>query len=352
MEVGKMQTRIVISATLATLVASSSQIAHAQQNDAGSAAEFFTQRKMTLVVDTSAGGGYDAYGRLLARHYGAHIPGAPTIIVQNMPGAGGLTAANWLSQIAPRDGSVIQIMSRSVPLAPLMGTPGVRFEPLKFSWIGSLNREVLVAFAWRAAGVQDFEHLKRQSFSVGVTGPSADSALFTRLSNNLLGTKLKIISGYRGSDAINLAVEQGENEIGTGSWSSLKTRKADWINENKIKVLVQFALEGLPELKDIPLVGQFAPNERARKAFEIFLAPQEMGRPIVAPPDVPANRLAALRKAMLATAADKEFLSQANRQGLDIDPIDGERVLSLLQGLFAIEPDLVKLAREAAKPPE
>jgi len=324
--------------------------AFAQQDDAKSPAEFFAGRKMALIVDTSAGGGYDAYGRLLARHYGAHIPGSPTIVVQNMPGAGGLTAANWLAQIAPRDGSVVQIMSRSVPLSTLMGTPGVRFDPLTLSWIGSLNREVLVAFAWTAAKVESFEHLKRQQFSVGVTGPSADSALFTRLSNNLLGTKLKIISGYRGSDAINLAVEQGENEIGTGSWSSLKTRKADWIADNKIKVLVQFALEGLPELKGVPLVGEFAPNERVRKAFDIFLAPQEMGRPIVAPPAVPSERLDVLRKAMLATTADAEFLSQANRQGLDIDPIDGAKVLALLQGLYALDADLVKLAREAGKP--
>lgn len=331
---------------------SHADLAFAQQDDLKSASEFFVGRKMSLIVDTSAGGGYDAYGRLLARHYGAHIPGAPTIVVQNMPGAGGLTAANWLSQIAARDGSVIQIMSRSVPLAPLMGTPGVRFDPLALSWIGSLNREVLIAFSWSAANVENFDHLKRQPFSVGVTGPSADSALFTRLSNNLLGTKLKIISGYRGSDAINLAIEQGENEIGTGSWSSLKTRKADWIADNKIKVLVQFALDGLPELKGVPLVGEFAPDERARKAFEIFLAPQEMGRPIVAPPAIPADRLEILRKSLLATTADKDFLSQAERQGLDIDPISGARVLSLLAQIYSLDPDLVKIAREAGKPSE
>ncbi len=324
----------------------------AQADEGKSAASFYDGRKMSLIVDTSPGGGYDAYGRLLARHYGAHIPGAPTVVVQNMPGAGGLTAANWLAQVAPRDGSVVQIMSRSVPLAPLMGTPGARFDPLALSWIGSMNREVLIAFSWTAAQVEDFAHLKRKSFTVGVTGPSADSALFTRLSNNLLGTKLNIISGYRGSDAINLAIEQGENEIGTGSWSSLRTRKADWIAEGKIKVLVQFALEGLPELKSVPLVGAFAPSDRERKAFDIFLAPQEMGRPIVAPPSVPADRLEVLRKALLATMADKELLNQAERQGLDIDPIGGERVLSLLKGLYALDPELVKLAREAAKPPE
>ena len=342
---------VIVSIVLAASLTAAS-LASAQQDDARSAADFFAGRKMSLVVDTSPGGGYDAYGRLLARHMGAHLPGSPAIVVQNMPGAGGLTAANWLAQIAPRDGSVIQIMSRSVPLAPLMGTPGVRFDPLALSWIGSLNREVLIAFSWTAANVENFEHLKRQPFSVGVTGPSADSALFTRLSNNLLGTKLKIISGYRGSDAINLAIEQGENEIGTGSWSSLKTRKADWIADHKIKVLVQFALEGLPELKGVPLVGEFAPNERARKAFDIFLAPQEMGRPIVAPPAIPADRLEALRKAMLATTADKEFIAQAERQGLDIDPIGGAQVHALLQGLYALDADLVKLAREAGKPAE
>jgi tripartite-type tricarboxylate transporter receptor subunit TctC len=346
---------VFIPAAMALAASSAGALAQggeSRSEEAKSAAAFYEGRKVSLIVDTSPGGGYDAYGRLLARHYGAHIPGAPTVLVQNMPGAGGLTAANWLAQVAPRDGSVVQIMSRSVPLAPLMGTPGARFDPLTLSWIGSMNREVLIAFSWSAAQVEDFAHLKRKSFTVGVTGPSADSALFTRLSNNLLGTKLNIISGYRGSDAINLAIEQGENEIGTGSWSSLRTRKADWISEGKIKVLVQFALEGLPELKGVPLVGAFAPNERARKAFDIFLAPQEMGRPIVAPPALPADRLGVLRKALLATMADKELLSQAERQGLDIDPIGGEKVLSLLKGLYALDPDLVKLAREAAKPPE
>jgi tripartite-type tricarboxylate transporter receptor subunit TctC len=322
----------------------------AQQEAAKSTVEFFAGRKMALVVDTSPGGGYDAYGRLLARHLGAKLPGAPVIAVQNMPGAGGLTAANWLAQIAPRDGSIIQIMSRSVPLAPLMGTPGVRFDPLHLSWIGSLNREVLIAFAWHAANVENFEHLRRAAFSVGVTGPSADSALFTRLSNRLLGTQLKIISGYRGSDAINLAIEQGENEIGTGSWSSIKTRKADWLAGQKINVLVQFALEGLPDLAGVPLVGEFAPDEQARRAFELFLAPQEMGRPIVAPPMIPADRLQTLRKAMLATAADAEFLAQADRQGLDIDPIGGDKIDTLLQSLYALDPELVRTARAAAQP--
>lgn len=340
---------ILSAAMIATALASP---AAAQQDDAKSPAEFFAGRKMALIVDTSPGGGYDAYGRLLARHMGAKLPGAPVIAVQNMPGAGGLIAANWLAQIAPRDGSVIQIMSRSVPLAPLMGTPGARFDPLHLSWIGSLNREVLIAFSWHTAKVENFERLRRAPYSVGVTGPSADSALFTRLSNRLLGTQLKIISGYRGSDAINLAIEQGENEIGTGSWSSLKTRKADWIAGQKINVLVQFALEGLPDLAGVPLVGAFAPNERARKAFEVFLAPQEMGRPVVGPPLVPADRLQTLRTAMSATAADAEFLAQAERQGLDIDPIGGEKVLALLQSLYALDPDLVKTAREAAQPAE
>jgi tripartite-type tricarboxylate transporter receptor subunit TctC len=324
----------------------------AQQEGAKSTVEFFAGRKMALVVDTSPGGGYDAYGRLLARHLGAKLPGAPVIAVQNMPGAGGLTAANWLAQIAPREGSIIQIMSRSVPLAPLMGTPGVRFDPLHLSWIGSLNREVLIGFAWHAANVENFEHLRHAAFSVGVTGPSADSALFTRLSNRLLGTQLKIISGYRGSDAINLAIEQGENEIGTGSWSSIKTRKADWLAGHKINVLVQFALEGLPDLAGVPLVGKFAPNEQARKAFELFLAPQEMGRPIAAPPMIPADRLQTLRKAMLATATDAEFLAQADRQGLDIDPISGDKIDTLLQSLYALDPELVRTARAAAQPVE
>jgi len=311
--------------------------------------EFYTKNKLTLVIDSAPGGGYDTYGRLLARFYGANIPGRPAVLVQNMPGAGGLTAVNWLAQVAPRDGSVIQIMSRSIPLAPLMGTSGARFDPLELSWIGSINRENIIAFSWHTTNFNTIDDLRKRTANVGVTGATADSALFTRLLNNLVGTRLNIISGYPGSDAINLAIERGENDIATGSWSSIRARKGDWLRDQKINVLVQFSLVGRTDLPGVPVAQDLVSDPDSKSIFEFFLAPQEMGRPLAAPPGIPAARLQALRNAFHATMADAQFILAAESIGADVDPISGEQILAILKRLYAMPPSLIERAKQAAQ---
>ncbi|MBM3607161.1 MAG: hypothetical protein FJX29_01710 [Alphaproteobacteria bacterium] len=333
----------------AALMAISAGSVQAQTTSPGTAAEFYTGRKLVLIVDNAPGGGYDAYGRLFARYYGKHIPGNPNIVVQNMPGAGGLTAANWTWEVAPRDGATIQIMSRSIPLAPLMGQQAARFDPLKFNWIGSLNRELVVIFSWSTSGIENFQTLRTRKANVGVTAATADSALWTRLINGLAGTQLNIISGYRGSDAVNLAIERGENEVATGSWSSLKTRKPDWLRDKKINVLAQFAMQRHPELAQVPTILEVSPDEEAKSVFELFLAPQEMGRPFTAPPGVPPERLAALRAAFMATARDEEFLKAASAARADIDPIDGARMQEILTRVYAMPRQVITRARQASE---
>ncbi len=313
------------------------------------AADFYAGRKLTMVVDAAPGGGYDTYGRLLARFYGNHIPGNPQIVVQNMPGAGGLTAVNWLWEKAPRDGTHIEIMSRSIPLAPLMGSPAARFDPLKLSWIGSINRELIIVFSWQSSGVKSFKDLLQRPASIGVTGSTADSALWARLFNTLLGAKLNIIAGYPGSDAVNLALERGENDLATGSWSSIKSRKSEWLRDKKINILVQLATEKNPELANVPLVMEFASSEQTRNVLEFFLAPQEMGRPVAAPPGVPADRLSILRKAFQDTMKDPAFLKAAQGIGADVDPITGDRMLEILRKVHAMPAKTIEIARAAAQ---
>ena len=311
--------------------------------------EFYSKNKLTILIDSAPGGGYDTYGRLLARFYGAHVPGHPAVVVQNMPGAGGLTAVNWLTQVAPRDGSVILIMSRSMPLAPLMGIPGARFDPLELSWIGSMNRENIIAFSWHTTNIKSIDDLRKRPANVGVTGTTADSALFTRLLNNLVGTRLNIITGYPGSDAINLAIERGENDIATGSWSSIRGRKSDWLRDNKINVLVQFALAAHPDLRGVPIAQDLVSDPESKAIFEFFLAPQEMGRPLTAPPGIPAERLQALQSAFSATMADPQLIRAAESIDADVDPISGDQMRTILKRLYGMSPGLIERAKQAAQ---
>ena len=340
---------LVAFQTLPLICAWAQAINPSDIKSAASTEDFYTKNKLTLVIDSAPGGGYDTYGRLLARFYGANIPGRPAVVVQNMPGAGGLTAVNWLTQVAPRDGSAILIMSRSIPLAPLMGMPGARFDPLDLSWIGSMNRENIIAFSWHTTNLNSIEDLRKRAANVGVTGATADSALFTRLLNSLVGTKLNIISGYPGSDAINLAIERGENDIATGSWSSIRGRKGDWLRDKKINVLVQFSLVGRPDLPGVPVAQDLVSDPDSKAIFDFFLAPQEMGRPLAAPPGIPPDRLEALRNAFGATMADAQFMRAAESVDVDIDSMSGDQMLAILKRLYGMAPGLIERAKQAAQ---
>src|SRR5258708_35265312 len=298
---------------------------------AGSAAaqsvqEFYAGKQITFIVGASAGGGYDRQARLVAHHLGKHIPGAPTIVVQNMPGAGSLAATNYIYNAAPKDGSVIALVMRSMLLIKNWSPQSVRFDLAGLNWIGSINSEVAITAAWHTAPHKSANDLFEKELIVGGT-TGVDPEATPHLLNALLGTKFKIINGYPGTTEIILAMERGELQgIGDWSWSSMKTARPDWIRDKKVTLLMQAALQKEPELGDVPSALDFVKNEADRKVMELYLTQKTVARPLIAPPGVPAERLAALRAGFIALAQDKEFIADAQKARLEVAPISGEAV--------------------------
>lgn len=317
---------------------------------AQSVEEFYSGQTLTIYVGYSPGGGYDLYARSLARHLGEHIPGNPSVVVTNRPGAGSMLLANELYNILPQDGSVIGIIGRGIPMEPLFGTAEAKFDPREFSWIGSANNEVSICVSWHTSPVKTWEDMKTIGMIVGGTGPGADTDTFPKVLNNILDTKLKLVTGYPGGNDILLAMERGEVEGRCGySWSSAKAAKADWLAENKMRVLLQISTAKHEDLPDVPLVMDLADTQAERDTLELIFARQVFGRPFVAPPNVPEDRLAALREAFMATMQDPEFVAEAQQQDLELNPIDGARIDELMDKLYQAPADIVQLAREAAE---
>jgi tripartite-type tricarboxylate transporter receptor subunit TctC len=315
--------------------------------------QFYRGKQVTMVIGYPAGSGYDIYARLLAAHIGRHIPGQPNIVPQNMPAAGSLAATNYIYTRAPRDGTVIGAINRSVPLAPLLKTvpaDSINFDPLKFTWLGSMSREVTIGFVWRATGVTRFDELRTRQLTTGTAAVTADGFMFPNMMNRMLGTKFKIILGYPSTKDVFLAVERGElDSYFGGALSSLLTTYPDWIKDGKIKILVQIALEKASQLPDVPLVTEFVDNDEQRQALKLVLAPQLMGRPYLAPPGLPDDRAAALRNAFDSTMKDPAFRADASRMGIDVSPMTGPDILELLKGLYATPPAVAAVARDALK---
>jgi tripartite-type tricarboxylate transporter receptor subunit TctC len=317
---------------------------------AQSVEEFYKGNTLTLYVGYSPGGGYDLYARSVARHIGEHIPGNPTVVVSNRPGAGSLLLANELFNTLPQDGSAIGIIGRGIPMEPLFGTPEAKFDPREFSWIGSANNEVSICVSWHTSAVKTWEDMKTTGMIVGGTGPGADTDTFPKVLNNILDTKLKLVTGYPGGNDILLAMERGEVEGRCGySWSSAKAAKADWLAEKKMTVLLQISTAKHADLPDVPLVMDLTDDPSERSALELIFARQVFGRPFLAPPNVPEDRLQALRDAFMATMEDPEFLAEAQQQDLELNPIPGDEIDTLMDQLYEAPADVVALAKEAAE---
>jgi tripartite-type tricarboxylate transporter receptor subunit TctC len=317
---------------------------------ADSVADFYKGRTVEIYVGYSTGGGYDIYARALARRLGRFIPGNPTLVIKNMEGAGSLRLANWLANAAPRDGTVFGTIGRGTAFDPVLGQPGAQFKGPDLSWIGSMNREVSICAAWHDAGINTFEDLKTKGLLVGGVSANDDTVQFARVINYVLGTKLKIVAGYPGGNDVVLAMERGEVKGRCGwSWSSLVAARPTWITEKKINILVQLALSKHPDLPDVPLITDLATNQSQRQMLRLIFARQVMGRPFVAPPGIPADRLAALRKAFMQTLADKDFLADAAKGRLEIDAVPGEEVETLVKEIYATPADVAKQAAAALK---
>jgi tripartite-type tricarboxylate transporter receptor subunit TctC len=317
-------------------------LAHAQ-----SPAEFYKGRNVDLYIGYSVGGAYDLYARVLARHLGKHIPGNPTITPKNMEGAGSLRLANWLYNVGPKNGTALGTIGRGTAFDPLLGSKGAQFQADKFTWIGSANNEVSVCVAWKTSGITKFEDVFERELIVGGTGQAADTDQFPRILNGVLGTKLKIVTGYPGGNEITLAMERGEVQGRCGwSWSSVLSTHKRWIDDKSINVLVQMSLNKHPDLPDVPLVMDFAKSEDQQQIFKLIFARQVMGRPYLAPGGVPKDRADALRNAFARTMQDPEFLADAEKSQLEITPVTGEAIDKLVKDLYQTPKTLAAKAAE------
>jgi tripartite-type tricarboxylate transporter receptor subunit TctC len=305
----------------------------------------YAGKQISLIVGEAPGGGYDSYARLLARHIVRHIPGAPTLVVQNMPGAGSLNAMNHIYNTAARDGSVIGMVQRSVIIMPLLGMSGANFAPDRLIYLGSMDQDVGVCIVRRGAGIKSMADLKTHEMVVGTEGRVSDVNSYVNPLVRVLGVKLRIVSGYNGAQPINLAIERGEVDGRCGmSYSSLK-RTTSFLKDDKVIILLQLAISKDPELPDVPLFTDLAPNEEDRQALELLLAPTAIARPFFLPPEVPKARADILRTAFVETMKDPEYLADAKREGISARGLSGAEMQSLVDRLYHMPPSVIARAR-------
>src|ERR1700694_916689 len=312
---------------------------------------FYRGKQLRLIVGSAAGGGYDLFARIVARHIVHHIPGHPVIIVQNQPAAGGVVMTNQLYNQGPKDGSVIGVPINGLPTAPLLQS-GTQFDPTRLIWLGSTNREAYVAVVWHTVPVTGIAELTSKEVIVGATTPGTTMVDFPLLVNDVLGFKFKVVRGYAGTPQINLAIERGEVQgMGGLGWASVRAQTPHWISEKKIKVLAQYGLKRYQELADVPTMLELAKSDADRQAMTMLFARTEYGRPYFLPPDVPAERVAALRRAFDATMQDPAFVAEAAKLQFDVDPLTGEQVQALVAQLAATPRDIVARVRAALEAP-
>ena len=313
---------------------------------AATPADFYKGRTLNVIIGYSPGGGYDLYARVLAQHIGKHIPGNPTVIPQNMPGAGSLKAANYLFSVAAKDGLTIGTFSRSMATAPLMGHAS--FDASKFSWLGSITKDTTLCVSWKASPIASWNDVMAKEFTVGGDGADADPDIFAKLYKNVFGAKIRLATGFPGTSDIALAMQRGEVQGLCGiSWSTIKSEHAAWLKEGRINVLIQAAQAKDPELPNVPLATDFAKTDEQREILAFAIAGQAMARPFLAPPGIPADRLAALRAAFAETLTDPAFVADAKRLQLDINPVTGEEIGKLVAAVYATPKDVVAKATRA-----
>jgi tripartite-type tricarboxylate transporter receptor subunit TctC len=320
---------------VAALAVSWFAIASPSPARAETVAEFYRAHPVNLLIGFPVSNAYDTYGRAVARHLGKHIPGNPTVVPVNRPGAGSLTAANFLYNSAPKDGATIATFNRSVPLEPLMGNSQARFDVRKFNWLGSVGNEVSVCVGWHTAAVKTWDDLLTKDFVAGAASYSADTGVFALVLKNVFGAKIRIITGYPGGGEMSLAMEQREIDGRCGwSWSGVKSTKPAWIAERQINLLVQLGLQKSAELPNVPLIIDQATNDDQRQILKLVFSRQEFAWPFAAPPDIPDDRREALRAAFAATLRDPEFLEDAKKIQIDVNPVSAAAVEKLIDDLY------------------
>ncbi len=320
---------------------------HNNQASAQSVEQFYKGKSIELLIGYPPAGSNDVYARLLARHLGKHIPGNPNIIAQNRPGAGSFLALAQVYNVAPKDGSVIAIGAPTAPLDEMVGTQGVRFKTAEFNWIGRIDSLINMVFLWHTSPVKSVADAQRIESKLSGTGVGSTVSVYPTVMNHVLGTKFKLIMGYKGSNDAQLAVERGEVEGHSTSWTAVKVAHPEWRPEKKINIIVQFALNKHPELPDVPTVIELARNDEERAILRAVMNATEVGTAFFTTPGAPPERVAALRRAFDATMKDPEFLADARRTNLTVGPMPGEELQKLVTEVSSLSPALLEKVKAA-----
>ena len=331
---------------LALLCAAALQITSAQAQDQ----EAFRAKSITLYIGTGPGGGYDTYGRLVARHLGRMLPGNPAVVVQNMPGASSLVLTNFMFNKAPRDGSAIAVINQAMPMEQLLQNEGIAYDANRFNWIGRISSAVETGIVWHTTPVKTIADVMTRETLVGGTGPTSSTVFVPYLLNNLAGTKFKVITGFNGTNEIGLAMERGEVEGSGTPMESLKSYRANWVREGKIRVIVLWSGRREAEMPDVPSIVELGKTDEARRILKFYASADDIGRAIVAPPNMSPEIVTTLRRAFDRMLTDAKFLEDAEKAGLDVKPMPGEKLQEMVAEVATFPKALVEKARIAREP--
>jgi tripartite-type tricarboxylate transporter receptor subunit TctC len=305
----------------------------------------FSGRTVTVILSFAPGGGYDTYARLLAAHVARHLPGQPTVVVKNMPGAGGLAGTNYLFNVAPKDGTTIGLVPQTVVIAQTLGGSTVKFDAQRFNWIGRISSNVEIEQTWYTSAIKTIADAKARTVVVAGTGPDSSSAVFPRLLNDTIGTKFKVVAGYSGANMAALAMERGEVQGVVRPWFVTRTMRPEWLRDGKINLIVQYAGKRHPDLQEVPAVVDLAESDSQRAIFALYASGSDIGRSIVAPPDLSSDVVQTLRSAFDETMKDPAFIRDVDASGLDIDPLAGIELQAIVRRVTAVPADVVNAAR-------
>jgi tripartite-type tricarboxylate transporter receptor subunit TctC len=331
-----MSRKTAAAGLIGLILLSTAMTAAAQPDAAGTnAANSLAGKTLHMIIGFGVGGGYDLWARAVAQHMGKHLPGSPTLIPQNMPAGGSLAAANFLYEVAPKDGTVLGLIGRDAPLGPITGAAGARFDPTRMSWLGTPTKETNICIAYHTAPVKTVQDLYDRELVMGDVGPGSGTRAYPKALAALLGMKFKLVSGYPSSADIFLAMERGEVQGICESLDSVNSRRPEWISTKQVSILFQGAPQSNPALKGVPLARDLARNDEERQAIDFLYAGQGIGRPFVAPPNLPPNVLKMLREAFDATMQDPEFIADVKKQKFDLDPENGESLAGLINKIYS-----------------
>ena len=329
------------------LVGALALLAFGREAALADAADFYRGRTVQFHIGSAPGGGYDLFGRLIARHLGRFIPGKPNVIPVNMPGAAGLKMAGYLYSIAPKDGSALGILAQTAPLEQAFGVPGVQFDAARFTYIGRVAPAVEVTYTWNTSPTKTLEDARQRETVMGGASPDTNTVIYLNVLNALAGTKFRIISGYPGTAELNVAMERGEIEGTTKTWEAFRAENGAWLEGGQVRILLQYALKKAHDLPDAPLMIDLGRTPEEREALRFFASGNELGRGAMTTPDVPADRTTALREAFDAMVRDPEFLAEAAQRKIDVNPMGGEDVAAIVRAILSAPPSVVERAKRA-----